>query len=65
MAARPSSSSSQKLSAPYQIEPAAGALSPIKWRMRVDLPQPEPPMMTKMSPRATVKVRSRCRTKLP
>src|SRR5512132_4490193 len=35
------------------------------WRSSVLLPQPLPPMMMKMSPRATVKLRSRCRTKEP
>ncbi len=34
--------------------PAVGWFRPTKWRSSVLLPQPEPPMMKKISPRRTV-----------
>src|SRR5262249_60669811 len=40
-------------------------MSPIKCRNSVLFPQPLPPMMMKMSPRCTVKLRSCISTKLP
>jgi len=62
---RPGGSASQKLTPLYSTWPRAGCLSPIIWRISVLLPQPLPPMMTKMSPRRMVKLRSWIRTKLP
>ena len=38
------------------IVPLSGVSSPIRWRSMVDLPQPLPPKMAKMSPRSTSKV---------
>jgi hypothetical protein len=38
--------------------PAVASCSPLSMRMIVDLPDPERPMMTKISPGATVKLAS-------
>ena len=38
--------------------PAVGASSPLSMRMMVDLPDPDSPMITKISPRLTVKLAS-------
>ena len=43
----------------------AGAIRPIMWRRSVLLPQPECPMITKISPRRISKSRFRCTTTSP
>src|SRR5512138_1468272 len=45
--------------------PAAGCCRPMRCRSSVLLPLPLPPMMTKMSPSSTVKLRSLITTSLP
>src|SRR4029077_15503228 len=62
---RSCSEAAVKLTFPYHTEPFAGSFRPIMWRKSVLFPPPLPPMMKKMSPRRTVKVRSRMTTKSP
>src|SRR5262245_51330129 len=62
---RSSSGAAVKLTLPYHTDPFAGSFRPIMWRNSVLFPPPLPPMMKKMSPRRTLKVRSRMTTKSP
>src|SRR5262245_16623127 len=62
---RSSSRAAVKSTFPYHTDPLAGSFRPIRWRKSVLFPHPLPPMMKKMSPRRTLKVRSRITTKSP
>src|SRR5262245_8012722 len=60
-----SGAAAHRFSPSIRTSPCAGGSSPIRCHSRVLLPLPLPPMMMKMSPRRTVKVRSRWITELP
>jgi hypothetical protein len=64
-ACRPASSQSQKLTPSYSTRPAAGVTSPIMWRSIVLLPQPLPPIITKIWPASMVNETFRCTTRGP
>src|SRR5258708_434445 len=65
MRSRSSGGASHRLWPSNSTCPLAGGLRPSRWLSSVLLPEPLPPMMTKMSPRLMVKLRSRCSTKSP
>src|SRR4030095_5359088 len=62
---RSPSGAAVKLTSPYHTDPFAGSFRPIRWRKSVLFPHPLPPLMKKMSPRRTLKVRSCMTTKSP